>query len=106
MPAVVAADRHLQKRFEGWIVATPDRWKFAVLCELLPTFQGTCVQKRQALLLPDILVVVFGTQVSWNVSISSQETTWISCFVPVLQVARPGVDLAERPWLKARSALM
>jgi hypothetical protein len=28
--AVVAAGRHLQKRFEGWIVATPDRRKFAV----------------------------------------------------------------------------
>jgi hypothetical protein len=27
---VVAAGRHLQKRFEGWIVATPDRLKFAV----------------------------------------------------------------------------
>jgi len=28
--AVVAAGRHLQKRFEGWIVATPDRRMFAV----------------------------------------------------------------------------
>ena len=28
--AVVAAGRHLQERFEGWIVATPDRRKFAV----------------------------------------------------------------------------
>ena len=28
--AVVAAGRHLSKRFEGWIVATPDRRKFAV----------------------------------------------------------------------------
>ena len=28
--AVVAAGRHFQKRFEGWIVATPDRRKFAV----------------------------------------------------------------------------
>jgi hypothetical protein len=43
--------------------------------------------------LPDILVVVFGTQVSWNVSLGSQETTWISCFVPVLQVARGGREV-------------
>jgi len=28
--AVVAAGRHLSKRFEGWIVAAPDRRKFAV----------------------------------------------------------------------------
>jgi hypothetical protein len=28
--AVVAAGRHLQNRFEGWIVATPDRREFAV----------------------------------------------------------------------------
>ena len=28
--AVVAAGRHLSKLFEGWIVATPDRRKFAV----------------------------------------------------------------------------
>lgn len=28
--AVVAAGRHLSKRFEGWIVATPDRRRFAV----------------------------------------------------------------------------
>ena len=28
--AVVAAGRHLSKRFEGWIVATPDRREFAV----------------------------------------------------------------------------
>ena len=28
--AVVAAGRHLAKLFEGWIVATPDRRKFAV----------------------------------------------------------------------------
>ena len=28
--AVVAAGRHLQKRFEGWIVAGPDRQEFAV----------------------------------------------------------------------------
>ena len=28
--AVVAAGRHLTKLFEGWIVATPDRRKFAV----------------------------------------------------------------------------
>jgi len=28
--AVVAAGRHLSKRFEGWIVATQDRRKFAV----------------------------------------------------------------------------
>ena len=28
--AVVAAGRHLKKLFEGWIVATPDRRKFAV----------------------------------------------------------------------------
>jgi hypothetical protein len=28
--AVVAAGRHLQKGFEGWIVATPDRREFAV----------------------------------------------------------------------------
>ena len=28
--AVVAAGKHVQKRFEGWIVATPDRRKFAV----------------------------------------------------------------------------
>jgi hypothetical protein len=28
--AVVAAGRHFRKRFEGWIVATPDRRKFAV----------------------------------------------------------------------------
>jgi hypothetical protein len=27
---VVAAGRHLSKLFEGWIVATPDRRKFAV----------------------------------------------------------------------------
>ena len=28
--AVVAAGRHVGKRFEGWIVATPDRRQFAV----------------------------------------------------------------------------
>ena len=28
--AVVAAGKHLNKRFEGWIVATPDRRRFAV----------------------------------------------------------------------------
>jgi hypothetical protein len=28
--AVVAAGRHLTKLYEGWIVATPDRRKFAV----------------------------------------------------------------------------
>ena len=28
--AVVAAGKHLSKRFEGWIVATPDRRRFAV----------------------------------------------------------------------------
>jgi hypothetical protein len=28
--AVVAAGRHLRKRFEGWIVATTDRREFAV----------------------------------------------------------------------------
>jgi hypothetical protein len=28
--AVVAAGRHLSKRYEGWIVATPDRRNFAV----------------------------------------------------------------------------
>jgi hypothetical protein len=28
--AVVAAGRHFSKRFEGWIIATPDRRKFAV----------------------------------------------------------------------------
>ena len=28
--AVVAAGRHLKKLFEGWIVATPDRRRFAV----------------------------------------------------------------------------
>ena len=28
--AVVAAGRHLSKRFEGWIIATPDRRRFAV----------------------------------------------------------------------------
>lgn len=28
--AVVAAGRHFTKLFEGWIVATPDRRKFAV----------------------------------------------------------------------------
>ena len=28
--AVVAAGRHLSKLFEGWIVATPDRRRFAV----------------------------------------------------------------------------
>ena len=28
--AVVAAGRHLTKLFEGWIVATPDRRRFAV----------------------------------------------------------------------------
>ena len=28
--AVVAAGRHLSKRFEGWIVAAPDRRRFAV----------------------------------------------------------------------------
>ena len=28
--AVVGAGRHLQKRYEGWIVATPDRRKLAV----------------------------------------------------------------------------
>lgn len=28
--AVVAAGRHLSKRFEGWIVAAPDRREFAV----------------------------------------------------------------------------
>jgi hypothetical protein len=28
--AVVAAGRYLQERFEGWIVATPDRREFAV----------------------------------------------------------------------------
>lgn len=27
---MVAAGRHLSKLFEGWIVATPDRRKFAV----------------------------------------------------------------------------
>jgi hypothetical protein len=27
--ALVAAGRHLSKRFEGWIVATPDRRRFA-----------------------------------------------------------------------------
>ena len=39
----------------------------------------------QGLITPDqapiyclILVVVFGTQVSWNVSLSSKETAWIS----------------------------
>jgi hypothetical protein len=29
-PAVVAAGKHLTKLFEGWIVATPGRRKFAV----------------------------------------------------------------------------
>ena len=28
--AVVAAGKHLNKRFEGWMVATPDRRRFAV----------------------------------------------------------------------------
>jgi hypothetical protein len=28
--AIRAADKHLTKYFEGWIVATPDRRKFAV----------------------------------------------------------------------------
>jgi len=28
--AVIAAGRHLSKRFEGWIVAAPDRRRFAV----------------------------------------------------------------------------
>jgi hypothetical protein len=28
--AVVAVGRYLQERFEGWIVATPDRREFAV----------------------------------------------------------------------------
>ena len=34
--AVVAADRHLTKLFEGWIVATPDRRKFAVRIKSYP----------------------------------------------------------------------
>ena len=41
--------------------------------------------RYQALKLPDILVVVFGTQISWNVSLSLQKRNWIFCFVPVLQ---------------------
>jgi hypothetical protein len=35
--AVVAAGRHLSKRFEGWIVATPDRRRFAVRITSYPT---------------------------------------------------------------------
>ena len=35
--ALVAAGRHLSKRFEGWIVATPDRRRFAVRITSYPT---------------------------------------------------------------------
>jgi hypothetical protein len=35
--AVIAAGRHLSKRFEGWIVATPDRRRFAVRITSYPT---------------------------------------------------------------------
>jgi hypothetical protein len=34
--AVVAAGRHLQERFEGWIVAAPDRRRFAVRITAYP----------------------------------------------------------------------
>ena len=34
--AVVAAGRHLQKRYEGWIVAAPDRRTFAVRITAYP----------------------------------------------------------------------
>lgn len=34
--AIVAADRHLTKLCEGWIVATPDRRKFAVRIKSYP----------------------------------------------------------------------
>jgi len=35
--AVVAAGKQLSKRFEGWIVATPDRPRFAVRITSYPT---------------------------------------------------------------------
>ena len=47
--AVVAAGGHTQKRFEGWIVAAPDRRKFAVRitsypeAELLVPFDSNVV---------------------------------------------------------------
>jgi hypothetical protein len=37
--AVVAAGRHLSKRYEGWIVATPDRRKFAVRMDVSIPFE-------------------------------------------------------------------
>jgi len=39
--AVVAAGRHLNKRFEGWIVASPDRRKFAVRITSYPELDIT-----------------------------------------------------------------
>jgi hypothetical protein len=35
--AVVAAGRHLSKLFEGWIVATPDRRRFALRITSYPS---------------------------------------------------------------------
>ncbi len=41
--AVVAGGRHLQKLFEGWIVATPDRRHFAVRITSYPNIDISVV---------------------------------------------------------------